>query len=112
MVVPVVRVGIVPVVLFSVVIVPAVVLIVPVSSAFITLATVILFRLFESEASPIKNVSFVAITVSVVRSWINPEVGVALLTRTPSLAAVTSFATPSEKDVPAVNEAIVFSPIR
>jgi hypothetical protein len=59
---------IVPVVLFRVAIVPAVVLIVPVSSAFITLATVIRFRLFESEASPTSNVSLVAITVSAVRS--------------------------------------------
>lgn len=127
-IVPVVatRFVIVPLVLLNVAVVPlvticAVEVVVPVvrlstvpdvltSGAFRKLATVICFRLLESEASPISNVSFVAIMLSTVRSWIKPGVGVALVTSVPSLAAVTSFATPSEKVVPALNDAIVFSP--
>ena len=70
-VVPVVRVGIVPVVIVAAVdvVVPNVpVSIVPVvtlavGKVWAKLATVIRFRLFESEASPIKSVSFVAVTV-------------------------------------------------
>jgi hypothetical protein len=135
-----VRVGMVAVVLFSVATVPVVelrfvivpvvivaavdvvvpnvpvsivpVVILAVGRVWAKFATVMRLSVFESEASPKRRVSLVAVTVSAVRSWISPEVGVALFTSAPSLAAVTSLATPSTKVVPAVNEAIVLSPIR
>ena len=103
-------VAIVPVVLLRVAIVPVVlfkVVIVAVGNVPVKLATVMRFKLLESEKSPNKSVSSAAMVVSAVRSWMRPEVGVAALTSAASLAAVTSLATPSVKVVPAENEAIV-----
>ena len=78
-----VRVGItpvviVPVVLLRVVIVPLV--IVAVGNVPAKLATVIRFKLLESEKSPNKSVSSAAMADSDVRSWMKPEVGVAAST--------------------------------